>query len=153
MVSIHTNEGRRRELELAYRNEYNNATAPTVFKVALITDVTGPTDDSNLCSAFTEFSGSGYTTAGYGVNRDDSAAGFDALVKDDGSDLAYVQTCDIVWTAGAAWSGIYWALLTNGVAFASAEIMASYDLSGPVAVGSGQTLTLQNPELELSKAA
>lgn len=153
MASIHTNEGRRRELELSYRNEYNNATPPTVFKMALITDVTGPTDDDNLCSSFTEFSGSGYTTAGYGINRDDSASGFDTLVKDDGSDLAYIQTCDVTWTAGEAWSGIYWGLLTNGVAFASAEIMGSYDLSGPVSVGNGQTLTLQNAEIELSKAA
>lgn len=151
MASVMTNKGKYNILEWAFRK----ANIPTVLYLALITNATAPVADTNTFSELTEITaGNGYTAGGISVAM--NATDFDVLTEDDGNDRALVQIKDEVWTASGgpiplSGTGAYYAILTddNGTQ-GSREVIASFDLTGPISISSGQTLTLQNCELRLT---
>lgn len=146
MASGWTNKGKYKLLGWGFRA----ATAPTDYKMALVTNAATPGVDTNTLSELTEIgTGTGYTSGGITVER--SATGFDVWTEDDANDRAYVQIKDLVWTAsGAGMSNAYYSVLTDDNAtVGSREVYAYFDLTGPLTVSSGQTLTLQDFELRL----
>ena len=143
-----TNRGKFSELDWVYRA----ATIPTVFYVALVTSAVAPTADTNTFGQLTEIAaGNGYTTGGISIAR--NATDFDVLTEDDGSDIAFVQIKDTVWTASggsipASGGGARYAvLLDDNVTVASRLVLAFYDLTSDRTVSDTQTLTLQDIEL------
>jgi hypothetical protein len=148
MASGWTNKGKYKLLGWGFRG----ASAPTDYKMALVTNAVTPVADTNTLSELTEIAtGTGYTSGGLTVER--SATGFDVWTEDDANDRAYVQIKDLVWTAsGAGMSNIYYSVLTDdNVTIGNREIYAYFDLTGPLTVSSGQTLTLQDFELRLTE--
>lgn len=143
-----TNKGKFRLLEAMAR-----ATAfPTSFNVALVTSATAPVADTNTLSQLTEIAtGNGYTTGGINVTRD--ATGFPTVTEDDAGDRGQVIIKDLVWTASggslpASGNGARYAVLTDANAtVGSREVWAWWDLTSDRTVSSGQTLTINDPEL------
>lgn len=149
MASGWTNRGRFWLLSQQFRN----ATEPTNLFVALVKST--PTVDTNLMSDLTEVAaGNGYTSGGISLTR--NSTDFDVLTEDDALDKALVQLKDLVWTAtgGPLPSdsvGATYAVLTDDNAtVASREVYAFWDLGGAKVVSSGQTLTVQNAQLDLT---
>jgi hypothetical protein len=151
MASGWTNRGKYNVLEWAFRNE----NLPTYLYCALITNAATPDVDTNTFTEMTEINtGNGYAAGGYELDR--NSTDFDVLTEDDTNDRALVQCFDIVWTASGGaipngGTGAYFAVLTDDNATpANREIIAYWDLTGPISVSDGQTLTLQNCELRIT---
>jgi hypothetical protein len=132
------------------------ATLPTNFYVALFTSATAPTADINTKSELTEIAnGDGYTTGGYQLSR--NATDFDVLTEDDANDKALVQIKDLVWTATggdipASGSGARYACLTDDNATQGSRLILTFwDLVSNRVVSVGQSLTLQNCEVDLTE--
>ena len=127
---------------------FQGATPPTNFYAALVTSATAPTVDTNTLGELTEIAaGNGYTAGGIQLSR--NAVDF-AVTEDDGNDRADTVIKDLVWTATggalpASGSGASYLVLTddNGT-LGSREVWAYWDLSGPISVSSGQSLTVQD---------
>ena len=153
MASGWTNRGRLRELEMAFRNEYNGSTpAASPFYVALITSASTPDADTNLFSELTEITaGNGYVTGGTNIAR--SAVGFDVLTEDDGNDLAFIQLLNVQFTASggtipASGGAARYSILTDDNAtIASREVLAFWDLTSGRSIGNGANLNLNDLEL------
>jgi hypothetical protein len=135
---------------------FQGDTAPTNFYVALATDATAPTADTNTLSELTEIAaGNGYTSGGISLSR--NATDFDTQTETDASDIAFVQIRDLVWTAsggslpGSGSGARYAVLTTDEVTVGNRQIVAWWDLTSARTVSSGQTLTLQNCELRLTE--
>jgi hypothetical protein len=145
MAGSWTNKGRYKSLGVWLRNE----TAPTTFYLALASNDTPPTVDTNLMSDCSEIAaGNGYTAGGVAIAR--SAVGFDVWTEDDTNDLGLVEIKDAVYTASggpipSSGNGARWALLTddNGVV-ASREVYAYFDLVSDRTVSDTQSLTIQD---------
>lgn len=151
MASGITNKGKFRILGIVFRG----VTPPTNFYVALVTSATAPDADTNTLSQLTEIAnGNGYTTGGYQLSR--NSTDFDALTEDDSGDKGLVQIKDVVWTASggslpASGNGARYAvLLDDNGTVGSREVYAWWDLSSDRSVSVGQTITLQNCELDLT---
>lgn len=147
-----TNRGKYLILDSYFRN----AAEPTNFYVALVTSAAAPTADTNTLSQLTEIAnGQGYTTGGYQLARD--GTDFDTLTEDDGNDKGIIQIKDIVWTASggnlpASGNGARYAvLLDDNATVGSRQVIAWWDLTSDRTVSAGQTLTLQNCELDLTE--
>ena len=141
---------------LALQGIFRNTGLPTTFYVALCTAATAPTVDVNTLGELTQIAlGNGYASGGLAVSRD--AVGFDVLTEDDSGDKALAQIKDLVWTASggnlpASGAGARWAVLTDDNAtVGSRQIVAYFDLEADRTVSNGQTLTLQNCELDLNE--
>jgi len=150
MASLQTNKGVFRTLESRWRG----VAVPTNYYVALVTSAVAPTVDTNTFSQLTEIAtGNGYTAGGIALTP--GATDFDVLTEDDTNDRALVQIKDLVWTASvgslpASGNGARYAVLTDdNVTPGSREIFASFDLVSDRTVSVGQTLTIQNCELQL----
>lgn len=151
MASGWTNKGKALAVEATFR-----ATGtPTNYYIALVTSATAPTADTNTLSQLTEIAaGNGYTTGGYSLTP--GATDFDTLTEDDTNDKGLIQVKDVVWTASGgsipgSGSGARYAVITDdNVTVGSREVYAWWDLSSDQSVSSGQTLTLQNLELDLT---
>ena len=148
-MSGFTNKGKWRLLGWAFRGD----TLPTNYYVVLVTSATAPTQDHNTVSEFTEIAaGNGYTAGGYSLTP--GATDFDLHTEDDTGDLGKVQVKDVAWVASggsipASGNGARYALLTDdNVTPASREVLAYWDLGSDRSVSSGQTLTLQDLELQ-----
>lgn len=151
MASGFTNRGK----FLLFGYVFRGTTLPTNFYVALATSATAPTADTNTLGELTEITaGNGYTTGGYSLAR--NATDFDTLTEDDTGDKALIQLKDVAWTASggnlpASGSGARYAVLTDDNAtVASRQVLAFWDLTSDRTVSSGQPLTLQNCELDLT---
>lgn len=134
-----TNRGKKKILDMAFRN----ATEPSNFYVALVSNTSAPTVDANTMSDLSEISDSGgYTSGGVSVARDNTD--FDSLTEDDSADESVLQIKDLEFSG--EFSGARFAVLTDDNAtVASREVLAFWSLgSTDVAVSSGQTYTLQN---------
>jgi len=148
-----TNKGKMRLLD-AY---FLASGAPSSFYVALVTAAVAPAADINTLGELTEIAdGNGYTEGGYQLNRD--GTDFDTLTEEDLTDQGIVQVKDVVWTAGGgdipdSGAGARYAVLTddNGTV-GNREVIAYWDLVSPRTVSDGQTLTLQNLELDLNES-
>lgn len=150
MASLQTNKGVYRMLE----DRMRGVAVPTNYYVALFTSAVTPSVDIDTKSELTEIAtGNGYTAGG--IQLTPNATDFDVLTEDDTNDRALVQIKDLVWTASGgplptSGNGARYACLTDDNATqGSREIFASFDLSSDRSVSAGQTLTLQNCELQL----
>lgn len=146
-----TNKGKFHVLGVTFRN----ATEKTNYYVALVTSATAPTADTNTLSQLTEIAnGNGYTTGGYQLTP--NTTDFDTLTEDDSGDKGLVQIKDVAWTAsggtlpGSGSGARYAVLIDDNVTVGSREVYAWWDLSSDRSVSSGQTLTLQNLELNIT---
>jgi hypothetical protein len=99
--------------------------------------------------------GNGYSDGGQSVSR--NATDFDVLTEDDTNDKAYVQLKDFAWTASGGpipsdSSGATYCVLTDdNVTVASRDVYCYGSLGSARVVSDGQTLTLQNFELDLTE--
>lgn len=146
-----TNKGKYHVLGVTFRN----ATEKTNYYVALVTSATAPTADTNTLSQLTEIAnGNGYTTGGYQLTP--NTTDFDTLTEDDSGDKGLVQIKDVAWTAsggtlpGSGSGARYAVLIDDNATVGSREVYAWWDLSSDRSVSSGQTLTLQNLELNIT---
>ncbi len=151
MASGMTNRGKKLLLDYVFR-----ATAlPTNFYVALITSAAAPTADTNTFSELTEIAaGNGYTSGGISLTK--NSTDFDVLTEDDTGDKALIQIKDLVWTASggaipASGNGARYAILTDyNATMGSRQVLAWWDLTSDRTVSSGQPLTLQDCELDIT---
>jgi hypothetical protein len=135
---------------------FRGVSLPTNFYVALVTSATAPGADINTLGELTEIAaGNDYTTGGIQLTK--NSTDFDVLTEDDTNDLALVQIKDLVWEANggnipASGDGARYAVLTddNGT-IGSREIYAYWDLTSDRTVSDGQTLTLQDCEMDLTE--
>jgi len=151
MASGWTNKGKYHVLNITFRN----ATEKTNYYVALVTSATAPTADTNTLSEMTEIAaGNGYTSGGYSLTP--GGTDFDVITEDDTNDKGLVQIKDIVWTASggaipsSGGGARYAVLIDDNVTVGSREVYAWWDLSSDRSVSDGQTLTLQNCELDIT---
>lgn len=149
-----TNRGKFMIFDGYFRNVA--AQIPTTFYVALCTSATAPTADTNTLSELTQIAaGNGYTSGGIAVARNNTD--WDVLTEDDTGDQAILQIKDLVWTASggtlpASGGGARYAVLTDDNAtVASRRIIAFWDLVSDRSVSSGQSLTLQNCEIDATE--
>lgn len=147
-----TNKGKFRILEEFFRA----AGAPTAIYAALITSAAAPTADTDTMTTLTEVAaGNGYTAGGISLAR--NSTDFDVLTEDDANDKALVQAKDIVWTASggslpASGGGARYMVFTDDNAtLGSREVFSFFDLVSDRSVSSGQTLTIQNAEIDLTE--
>ncbi len=127
----------------------------TNYFIALLTDASAPTVDTNLMSDHTQIAtGNGYTDGGFSLTP--GVTDFDSLVENDTNDRAELQVKDVVWTAAAgpipsSGGGARYAVITDDNGTVSArEIYAFWDLTTPRTISDTQTLTLQDLELRLT---
>lgn len=151
MASGVTNRGKYKLLDWVFRN----STEVTNFYVALCTSAVSPTADINTFSELTEIAaGNGYTAGG--ISLTPGATDFDTLTEDDTGDKALIQIKDLTWTASggalpASGNGARWAILTDDNATQGSRlVLAWWDLTSDRSVSSGQPLTLQNCEIDLT---
>ncbi len=151
MASGVTNRGK----ALLFDYVFRGVALPANFYVALITSAAAPTVDTNTFSELTEIAaGNGYTTGGYSLTK--NTTDFDTLTEDDTADKAILKIKDVVWTASggaipASGSGARYAILTDYHAtMGSRQVMAWWDLTSDRTVSSGQPLTLQDCELDIT---
>jgi len=147
-----TNKGKFRVLDWVFRR----TAMPSNFYVALVTSATAPNADTNVLSELTEIAaGNGYTSGGYQLTP--NSTDFDVLTEDDAGDKGLIQLKDITWTAAGgnlplSGSGARYAVLTdNNATVGSREVLAFWDLAADRTVSAGQSLTLQNCELDLTE--
>ena len=151
MASGWTNKGKAHVMGIVFRN----VSEKTNYYVALVTSATAPDADTNTLSQLTEIAnGNGYTTGGYQLTP--NSTDFDTLTEDDTANSGIVQIKDIVWTASggsipASGSGARYAvLIDDNVTVGSREVYAWWDLTSDRTVSTGQTITLQNLELNVT---
>lgn len=129
---------------------------PTNLYVVLVTSAVAPGADTNTLSDLTEIAaGNGYTAGGFELNRD--TTDFDTLTEDDTADKMILKIKDVAWTASsgpipASGDGARYAVLTDDNATAAdREVILFWDLSEDRSVSDGQTLTLQDLEIDLTE--
>lgn len=150
MASFMTNRG----AYLMADTYFRGASAPTTFYLALLTNDTPPTTDSNTLGDVSEIAtGNGYSSGGIAVAR--SSAGFDGLTQDDTNNLAELIMVAKAYTASggslpASGNGARWAALTDDNATVnSRQILAVFDLTSDRSVSDTQALTVDNSELNI----
>ena len=151
MASLITNRGAYLLLGFAFRG----TTLPTNYYLALATNDTPPTVDSNLISDCSQIAtGNGYSAGG--VSLTPGATDFDVYTEDDANDRALIQVKDITFTASGgnlpgSGNGARWTLLTDDNATVnSRQVLAAHDLTSDRTVSDGQDLTIQDIEIRAS---
>jgi hypothetical protein len=147
-----TNRGKLRTL-----NFLGGTNTPATFRVFLLTPATAPTAGTNTISAVTQVNqGNGYNTDGMTIAL--NTTDFDTFTEQDGSTNAFAQLRDLVWTAAGGaipngGSGARYAALGNYTStLASTEIWYWWDLTSERTVSNGQTLTLQNCQIQIDES-
>lgn len=151
-----TNRGKYNILGQYFQNYDLSGNIPVNFYVALVTSAAAPIHSINTLNELTEITtGAGYTAGGFELTA--VSGDFDNLTENDAGSAAYVQIKDVSWTAAggsipSAGDGARYAVLTDDNAtLGSREIYAYWDLSSPRQVSDGQTLTLQDCELDFNE--
>ena len=157
MASGITNVGKRRLLEMAFRNTQDSGGAPDAspFFMALATSAASLTSTVTTFSTPTQIvTGNGYTDGGLAVNRD--ITDFDTNAVDGGETYGYIRIKDLVWTASggslpASGTGAAYALLLDDNALVGSRIVLAWiDLTTGRTIGNGATLTLQDIEIRIT---
>jgi hypothetical protein len=135
---------------------FRGATIPTNYYVALVTDASAPTADTDTLSQLTEIqAGNGYTTGGYSLTPD--GTDFDDLQENDTDDRAEIQVKDVTWSAStgpipSSGDGARYAILTDDDGTVGNRVVIGWwDLESDRTVSDGQDLTLQDLELRLQE--
>ena len=152
-----TNRGKKLALEIMCRGEFDGAAIPTHWYVALVTDT--PTDDTNLMSDLTEITaGNGYTSGGGTEGQlTIGTTDWDAPTENDTTNIGSIKAVDVVWTASggpipaSGGDALYAVLTDDDGTVANRNVMAYWSLGGGRSVSDGQTLTLQDCELQLTE--
>ena len=141
MASGWTNIG----LGCVLNSYFRDVSTPSSFKLALLTVLPSSWTEIETMAQLTELAGgNGYTQGGATVAR--SAVGFDVLVEDDANDVAYIQLADVTWNiTGSGISGVMAAALLDSAG--TPNVVAGFDLNGPVSQVSGQPFVIKNAEL------
>ena len=143
MASVVTNRGKLHILTMAFRN--TNPPDGSAFKVTLLNNSVSPNEDTNTQN---DVSGGVIGTAA-DVTRD--ASGFNVATEDDSNDKALIQVKDVDF-AGALTNARY-AILTDANSTANDRVVyAVWDFGENKSVSAGQTLTLQDLEINLNDA-
>jgi len=126
----------------------------TTFYMALVKST--PDADDNTMADLTEIiTGSSYVSGGTAIAR--NATDFDVLTEDDTGDRAYAQIKDIAWTASGGQlpldgNGATYAVITDDDAtVANRDVYHYGSLGSARVVSDGQTLTIQDFELDLTE--
>ena len=151
-----TNRGKNNILDAYFRG----ATIATNFYIALLTNDTPPTADTETLGGASEIAaGNGYTAGGGTDGQlDRNSTDFDVLTEDDTNDRALIQIKDVSWTASggnipASGNGARWAaLLDDNVTVASRELEQYWDLISDRTISSGQSITLQDLEMRVNES-
>jgi hypothetical protein len=145
-----TNKGKMRMLQWGIQG----VSYPANYFLALCTDATAPTQDTNTLADLTQIAvGNGYADGGMSVARD--ATDWPDLAEDDTGDKATLKAKDLVFTATggplpASGSGARYAVLLGPNATPSArEVLFYWDLVSARSVSQDQTLTLQDSEIDI----
>ncbi len=132
---------------------FHRTAMPASFYIALCTSAVVPTQDTDTLGQLTQIAaGNGYTSGGYQLSP--NGTDFDVLTEDDALDRGIIQAKDVAWTAAggaipASGNGARWAVLTDANAtVGSREVYIYWDLGSDRSVSSGQTLTLQNSQID-----
>jgi len=132
---------------------FRRTAMPSSFYVALCTSAVAPTQDTDTLGQLTQIAaGNGYTSGGFQLSP--NSTDFDVLTEDDSLDRGIIQVKDIPWTAAGgaipgSGNGARWAVLTDANAtVGSREVYVYWDLGSDRSVSSGQTLTLQNCQVD-----
>jgi len=143
MAGSLTNKGRYKLLGWAFRS----VTIPTNFYLALCSNDTPPTVDTNTMADVSEIAaGSGYTAGG--VSLDPNATDFDVFSQDNTNDLGLIQIRDVVYTASGgsipdSGNGARWGVLTDdAVTVSEREVFAFFDLVDDLSVTDGEAITI-----------
>ena len=130
---------------------------PTNFYVALLAAcTTTPNACVNLMSDCVEITaGNGYTSGGCQLTRD--TTDFDVRTEDDSASNALIQVKDLAWTATggnlpASGCALYAVLTDDDGTVANRVIYAYWSLTSGRVVSDGQTLTLQDLQLQLNES-
>ena len=148
-----TNKGKYKILGWSLRQE----TMETNLYVALCTDATAPSADTNTLGDLTEIAGgNGYTSGGYQLTP--NSTDFDTWTEDDTNDRGLVKIKDVTWTAsggaipGSGNAARYVVLLDDNATVASREVYCYWDLGTDVTTPNGVTLTLQDLEIRINES-
>lgn len=155
MASGVTNYGKQQILAGAFRDTALVVTAQ--FQGVLVDAGGTPNPDDEdfsewVTRGFGEIAaGNGYTSGGIAI--EDTAVGFDVNTADDTNDRGIIQIKDLVFTASggpipASGSGASYMLLTDDHAtLNSRKVFAWFDLSGPLTVQDGGSITIKDAEI------
>jgi hypothetical protein len=147
-----TNRGKLLLLQYGFRT----STRPANYYIALCTSANTPSAATNLLSDLVQIAtGNGYSDGGYQLTPGDTD--FDYQNEDDGLNLAQLQVKDVAWTASgnlpSSGNGARYAVLTtNEATVANRQVICYWDLVSDRAITNGQTLTLQNCEIDLTES-
>lgn len=148
-----TNRGKKKLMDYYFRRQ---GTLPTNFYIALLTSATAPGPDTNVLGDLTQIAaGNGYSNGGIQITP--NTTDFDAVTEDDAADKSILQIKDIVWTAsggsmpGSGNGARYAALIDDNGTIANREVLFYWDLVSDRVVSVGQTLTLQNLEMQFTE--
>lgn len=137
-----TNKGKAKLL----RNFFQSETPPTNLYVYLVTSATAPTADINTLGQLTEI-----TETGKEFSLSLNTTDFDTSVsdsEDDTNDKGVMKIKDCTF-AGPVTSARYAILVDDNATEGSREVYCYWDLGSDRSVSSGQTLTLQDLEMNL----
>ena len=125
--------------------------------MALVTTDNVPGPGTNTLNDLTEINaGNGYTAGGFSLTP--NTTDFDVLTEDDTNDKGILQIKDVQWTATggnipASGNDARYAVLTDDNATVTdREVYAYWDLSTDRSVSDGQTLTLQDCEIDINES-
>lgn len=135
---------------------FQGAAAPANFFLGLVTDATEPTVATVTLGQLTEIAqGSGYTSGGYSIARNNTDW---PSVTESGDDaIAQMRDFDAVADGGALpLSGddaAYVVLLSPHATPASREVWAWWSLKGDRHVSDGQSMTFDDPKVVMTGTA
>ena len=128
----------------------------TNYYVILCTSAASPTKDTTTFAALTELAYTNvYPGGGFSITR--GGTDFEPHTLEGPNDRGLVQLKDIVWTASGGpipntGDGARWAVLTDDEATVNNRTVYIYwDLSSDRSVSDGQTLTLQDCEIQINE--
>lgn len=132
----------------------NTSPVTSTFYLALVKST--PDQDDNTMSDLTQVAtGNGYSDGGTAVNR--NSTDFDVWTEDDTNDKGFVQLKDFAWTASGgpipsdSAGATYCVLTDDNATVANRDVFHYGSLGGARVVSDGQTLTLQNFEIDLTE--
>ena len=140
-------------------NTFRGETPDTTLYIALLTDASAPTADTNVFdSPLDEIdAGNGYVAGGTSLTP--GATDFDVWTEDDTNDRALVQLKDITWTAtGGAIPATgddarYFIITDANGTQTLREVFCYGDLGGDYGVSEDQDLTLEDVEIRINEPA